>query len=215
MTGIETWAEMHARQMRERVELAQSVSCFTLPDAAKILDMRADTLRGFCKYHGITFKKRKGYTNAKETIGGRSGAANVSAQPSGQMGDGSVQHRPSAKCAEQLGNSATGTEMVHEQSSQAGVQRLTKEDIYRQLLERQLAKDVKKNPNMKPKPIQTRNVMQDYGKQGGRPRKTANGVDLRQIIATASDSGMTVEQIASMCKCDKSTVRRIMGAMMG
>lgn len=214
MTGIETWAEMHARQMRERVELAQSVSCFTLPDAAKILDMRAETLRGFCKYHGITFKKRKGYTNGKEAIGGRSSAANVSAEPSGQMGDGSVQHRPSAERTEPLGNSASGTEVVHEQSAQAGVQRLTKEDLYRQLLERQLAKDIKKNPNMKPKPIQTRNVMQDYGKKGGRPRATSNGVDLRKIIATASDSGMSVEQIAIMCKCDRSTVRRIINAMM-
>ncbi len=215
MTGIETWAEMHARQMRERVELAQSVSCFTLPDAAKILDMRAETLRGFCKYHGITFKKRKGYTNGKEAIGGRLSAANVSAEPSGQMGDGNIQHRPSTERSEQLGNSATGIEVVHEQSAKAGVQRLTKEDLYRQLLERQLAKDIKKNPNMKPKPIQTHNVMQDYGKQGGRPRKTSNGVDLRQIIATASDNGMTVEQIATMCKCDRSTVRRIMNAMMG
>ena len=57
MNYLETWQEIKARHVREKVELVSSLATdYTITQAANILQMDYKTLVRFCDFYGITFK---------------------------------------------------------------------------------------------------------------------------------------------------------------
>jgi hypothetical protein len=64
MNYLETWQEIKARHVREKVELVSSLATdYTITQAANILKMDYKTLVRFCDFYGITFKQSQKQNN--------------------------------------------------------------------------------------------------------------------------------------------------------
>jgi len=64
MNYLETWQEIKARHVREKVELVSSLATdYTITQAANILQMDYKTLVRFCDFYGINFKKSQKQNN--------------------------------------------------------------------------------------------------------------------------------------------------------
>lgn len=64
MNYLETWQEIKARHVREKVELVSSLATdYTITQAANILQMDYKTLVRFCDFYGIIFKHSQKQNN--------------------------------------------------------------------------------------------------------------------------------------------------------
>jgi len=64
MNYLETWQEIKARHVREKVELVSSLATdYTITQAANILQMDYKTLVRFCDFYGITFQHSQKQNN--------------------------------------------------------------------------------------------------------------------------------------------------------
>jgi len=64
MNYLETWQEIKARHVREKVELVSSLATdYTITQASSILQMDYKTLVRFCDFYGIIFKQSQKQNN--------------------------------------------------------------------------------------------------------------------------------------------------------
>lgn len=203
---LETWEEIRARHVREKIELAQSLTEYTVKEAAAILQMSQDTLRPFANYYNINFKKvNKRHGNDNHTSG--SAHAKIPAGSSGPVARRTASAEPASKREIQSGTGTLGTETVHGKAAGERPSHITKfEDAYAAAWAALTKQDAKKNNMIRP-PSSWSNSnpkKQEYGRLGGRPQHKS-----REMIEKAHKMGIKVDQIAAMCQCDKSTVRRV------
>jgi len=203
---LETWEEIRARHVREKIELAQSLTEYTVKEAAAILQMSQDTLRPFANYYGINFKKvNKRQGNDNHTSG--SAHAKIPAGSGGLVAGRTASKKPASKCTIQSGTGTLGTETVHGKTAGERPSDLIRyEDAYREAWAALTKKDAKVNQMIRPPSSWSSSQArkQEYGRLGGRPQHKS-----REMIERAYKMGIKVDQIAAMCQCDKSTVRRV------
>lgn len=204
---LETWEEIRARHVREKIELAQSLTEYTVKEAAEILQMSQDTLRPFANYYGINFKKVNRTRNEKSTNASRSAHAEILEGSGGLVAGRTASKKPASERKTQSGTGKIGTETVHGEAKAERASNLTQyEDAYREAWAALTKKDAKVNQMIRPPSSWSSSQArkQEYGRLGGRPQHKS-----REMIEKAYKMGIKVDQIAAMCQCDKSTVRRV------